>query len=232
VDSTEQHFTDALEWSRFDVAPSEKRDANIVEATANGNLGAFYLAKNKIAPSKTYLEEALVYHKAGLDIRKIIFESDTSSPEAFASIGTSYHCIATDYYELGDYEKSLEYFQYAIDNREKGNSKEIRLVESYIRAIATLWGLIKAKGSNEDSKCHNHLAEIVLLLKKALQHPACLKRNRYELSKLLDYIEKISEIVDVPKYELGDDLKVSFRELSILVKQLEAGDYPSSPSLR
>ena len=200
VNSTERHFIDALAWSRFDITPKDECAAKIVEATANSNMGAFYLAKNKINPDESNLRKALKYHENGLEIKQAAFEEDIDSPEATASIGTSYHCIATDHYELGDYESARDNYLKAIALRKASNTKEIRLVESYVRAIGVLVKLIE----RNDLKRSLYMEKVALLFQDVLKYSDCLRRNRYEASKLIRHYSDLRCINDMCSAELNN----------------------------
>jgi hypothetical protein len=55
--------------------------------------------------------------------------------------------------------------------------------------------LIKAN----DAQSHNYVTEAVSLFQKALEHPGCFKRNRYERAILTEYSKALNEIANTPE---------------------------------
>ena len=216
IDGAKRHFEEALELSRLDISSGDELEAKITESMAYGNLGAYYLAKNKIHPDKSHIKEALKYHREGLAVREAAFKNDMDSPEAAAYIGASYHCIAADYDEMGEYDDSLANYYKAIEFRENGGAKEIRLAESCVRAIGVLLKLIKTGGTGS----HNRLGEAHSLFYMALQHTKCLNRNRYELSKLADYCKTLYDIIDALGTEADESIRAQAEDIAVQIKSL------------
>lgn len=94
------------------------------------NFGSNRLSKSKCNSirKKEYLENALVWHRQALEFRQnqyILFLEEQKRAEILrGAIATSYTTIATDYYYLEQYKKSIDTHLQALEIREElGNMK-------------------------------------------------------------------------------------------------------------
>lgn len=157
-----------------------KRKVRLIAAQIYGNLGAYCLAKNKTTGDMSFVRQAVEYHEKGFELRKELFEDCPDTTDADRDIGTSYHCLATDYFYLGELELSLDYHRKAIMHREKPGSQDIRKVESYTRCIGTLNKLI----ANRVENWREYFEESVDFYGRALEYTTCFLKNHSELKKL------------------------------------------------
>ena len=120
----------------------------ITEGIIQTNLGACYLEiYGRITKDLNSVRKAREHHLNGLKIKEsILRETELPELDQYKSIGASYNAIATDCFKLANYEESLIYHREAIKNREQGNDKNIRKIESYIRCIGTLMKLLWKNG--------------------------------------------------------------------------------------
>jgi tetratricopeptide (TPR) repeat protein len=138
-----------------------------------GNLGAYHLRKMETTGDVSHVHQAIAYHEKGLETRSKLFEAFPGNDND-RHLGSSYNSLASDYYKLGDYGRSVEYHRKAIACRERVEEQDIRRVESYTRCISTM----------NKAKSVSYLGEIIELLRKTLNYTGCLIRNKVELRNL------------------------------------------------
>ena len=206
--------------------PQESDDIDkikLAEAQIHGNLGAYNLAKHRATNDLAWVNKAISSHLEGLKIRKSVFDKSPGSDKEDDLMGKSYNCLATDYFMLGDYEQSLDNHREAIRFRENGNTKDIRLVESYTRCIGTLNKLLSCENQNLKS----YLDEVISLYSKALEYQdgklkykACFLINREELKRIKDRgLETIKFIIANPDIA-NTDCIVKMREIASIIDTL------------
>jgi tetratricopeptide (TPR) repeat protein len=225
IEYAKGHFDNALSIIESITDEDIYMDAKLAEAQIYGNLGAYCLAKNKATNEKEWIRNALEYHHKGLNARQIVFGDKPESGEGCGFIGTSYNCLATDYFMLGDYEQSYENHKQAISFREIGGAKDIRKLESYTRCIGTLSKLLIAGCAEE--QCY--LDEAFVLLKKALmldaeQHQLmsldCLLRNRYELNNLKNGCGNIISYINKHRDVLAPSILAEIKTIALKIDAL------------
>lgn len=176
-----------------------------------GIWGAYCLAEFKIKKDPDWIHQALSYHQKGLEARQLVFGKAPDSGEGCGFIGTSYHCLATDYFALGEYKKSLENHRQAIAYRELGDVKYIRKAESYNRCIGTLIRLFSTENDKRYIKEALALSAKLLMLdhdnpKGQLNH---LLANRREFNDTIKNCGKIIACIkENPAAADSDDMAV------------------------
>jgi len=216
LDNAKRHLEEAKEWGGLDItSPEDAHQAAVTRATLSGSLGAYNLAKHKLHKEEKYLLEALRNHEEGLELRCEAHKHDIDSPDAALHIGASYHCIATDHYQLGDYDSSILNHRKAIKCREAGKAKDIKLVESYTRAIGTLLKIIETSGGSRELT-----KEIVDLFSKALNYPDCFRKNGYELKNLIEYHERFAGLILSNNTEIEDSSELAVGEIRNKIERL------------
>ena len=224
IDYAKQHFDEALSIIRNETDETDSANIKLAEAQIYGNLGAYCLAKHKATKNKDFIYDALEYHQKGLETRQLVFGKAPDSGEGCGYIGTSYNCLATDYFALGEYEKALENHRRAIEYRENGNAKDIRKVESYNRCIGTLLRLFSA------TKDIIHIEEALNLFIKLLMLDTgnsqmltslnCLLGNRTELINAKNNYEYLIGCINESSFVVDFDKATILRESAAKIDSL------------
>jgi nucleoside phosphorylase len=217
LDICENYLKEALKTLDAISGDKENDNANdkasefkirLTKAQIYGNLGAYCLAKRRATGDLSFVRKAIDNHERGYKIRKQLFKDYPDKPNNDSNMGTSHHCLATDYFYLGELEESLKHHRAAIKYREKPGSPDIRKVESYTRCIATINKLITGVGTVGDKNggwLTGYVEETIKLYHKALECTACFLKNCAELKTLESNcaatIGFTNEYRDILKYE-------------------------------
>jgi hypothetical protein len=221
LDTSKDYLDRALsiiESTDFDAENDHR--IRLIEAQIYGNMGAYQIAKFRDTDDVSCVDEALRNHQKGLELRRLLFEK---YPDAFDSnhhYGMSYHALATDYFYLGEYEKSLEYHREAINFREKVQGADMNKVVSYSWCIGSLIKLL------ESGRCGlaDCLDEIRSLYKRILGYPKCLLKNRKELDSIGTGLKGAVRLTDGFSVRVDDtflsDMTEAARKIDALYAEL------------
>jgi nucleoside phosphorylase len=187
IEYTERYFKKAI--NMIYGLPPDIRSSNktqIAEAQIYGNLGALNLAKFTNTNEFVYIDEAISYHKKGLDMRLKVYGNPPVEISDFDICSNSYNCLATDYYYLGsvdkeNYNTALSYHRKTIELREKGNSNDMRKIASYINCIGALNKLLHGGVHDRQSL----LKEALGIYERVLNYPESLKGSNEYLKRLM-----------------------------------------------
>jgi signal transduction histidine kinase len=152
----------------------EKGDATLSIATCNGAKGDILLAKGKS-------KEAISAYIAALEAWKA-----SDNPQKGEAIGTYYSNISTVYYNLGQFDKALDYEKLSLSYRMKDNNEE-----------ATVYSLIYL--SRDFSKLNRFDSALVYLAKAK---PIVEKLNSHRIN--VQYYSKMGNVS-----RLQNDFKVA-----------------------
>ena len=179
-------------WNIMQDSPNTSIDASLEEAMLYGNIGAYYLRMYDQQKDTALLHKALDYHNRGLSLKDSVFKNNPGHREKNRLLGQSYLCLATDYFQLGDYVESLINHRKALKyfNHEDVTEK-MRLVESCTRCIGTINRLLGANNSD----VANYFTEVLEVYHKALENKGCLHRNRKELSNIKSHCETTIQLM-------------------------------------